>query len=343
MPTMPFCLLASVVKSLRSGLGWSLAVATIVLVVGCESTNVIPVTATTVTVEPDQPVMLVGQVETFSATPRAAGGERLTGRAVEWTSGDPDRASVTANGQVTARAEGPVTISATIEGVMGSSAVTVEAGPEIRLDEFFVLFQSELGNEVPQPVHVAITNEGNGRVEGLRHLIRYGQGSAGAWLAETTLSSTRAPATLSVRANPGSLPEGEYTAEVEIRSSSAINSPQVLSVTLAVGQALPSIQLSLTSVAVPIPRLFPNPVALSLIGIANGGGGQLQGLELEVEYDGGGQEWLAANLDAASAPTSLRMAARAGTLQVGVYRAVVTISSPGAAMDREVSVTLTIT
>ncbi|MDQ2768016.1 MAG: Ig-like domain-containing protein, partial [Gemmatimonadota bacterium] len=53
----------------------------------------------------------------FTATPRDAGSNALTGRVITWTSSDPSTATIDANGLMTAIADGVVTITAHCEGV----------------------------------------------------------------------------------------------------------------------------------------------------------------------------------------------------------------------------------
>jgi alpha-tubulin suppressor-like RCC1 family protein len=65
---------------------------------------------------------LAGQL---SAVTLSAGGDTLTGRAVTWSSSDDGIATVTPTGLVSGVASGPVTISATSEGITGSSSVTI--------------------------------------------------------------------------------------------------------------------------------------------------------------------------------------------------------------------------
>src|SRR5690606_28116885 len=53
----------------------------------------------------------------------------ITGRSVAWQSSDAARATVSATGLVTAKAAGPVTITATSESKSGTANVTVLAPP----------------------------------------------------------------------------------------------------------------------------------------------------------------------------------------------------------------------
>ncbi|MEO8879963.1 MAG: Ig-like domain-containing protein [Gemmatimonadaceae bacterium] len=59
----------------------------------------------------------------FSATPRDAGGNALTGRVVTWTSSDPTVATIDGNGLLTPVQDGFVTVTATSEGIDSSGSV----------------------------------------------------------------------------------------------------------------------------------------------------------------------------------------------------------------------------
>jgi uncharacterized protein YjdB len=65
---------------------------------------------------------------TGTATARDAAGNVLTGRTVTWTSSNTNVATVDANGLVTAVRRGRATITATVEGVTGTSVVEVDRG-----------------------------------------------------------------------------------------------------------------------------------------------------------------------------------------------------------------------
>jgi hypothetical protein len=75
----------------------------------------------------------VGATMQLAATPRAADGRALAGRAVAWTSDNHAVATVTAAGMVTAHAAGTATITATSEGRDGQTTLTVRtvAVPEV--------------------------------------------------------------------------------------------------------------------------------------------------------------------------------------------------------------------
>lgn len=87
--------------------------------------TVVPVPVRSVTVVPAAPQVTAGGTIQLQATPRDSIGGALPNRPVTWTSGDATRATVDANGLVSALAPGTVTITATSEGVSGSALVTI--------------------------------------------------------------------------------------------------------------------------------------------------------------------------------------------------------------------------
>lgn len=78
-----------------------------------------------VVVEPSEVSLARGQTQQLVARAYDAGGSLLTGRTVTWSSSDPDRATVSATGLVTAESPGQATITATVGGVPGTAAVSV--------------------------------------------------------------------------------------------------------------------------------------------------------------------------------------------------------------------------
>ena len=85
----------------------------------------VPVPVASVTVTPSSASVPVGQTVQLTATPKDAGGNPLSGRAVTWSSSDTAIATVNASGRVTAKAAGSATITAASEGKSGTSAITV--------------------------------------------------------------------------------------------------------------------------------------------------------------------------------------------------------------------------
>jgi alpha-tubulin suppressor-like RCC1 family protein/uncharacterized protein YjdB len=82
-----------------------------------------------VIVSPGAATMLVGATEQLSVTITDVMAKPLTGRPVVWRSTDNSRATVSADGLVTAHAVGPVSITATSEGKVGSASLTINPLP----------------------------------------------------------------------------------------------------------------------------------------------------------------------------------------------------------------------
>ncbi|MGH7710934.1 MAG: Ig-like domain-containing protein [Gemmatimonadaceae bacterium] len=83
-----------------------------------------------VRISPQGPLVLrVGGTVQLTATPLSATGQPLTGRTVTWFSTNPNVASVTATGEVTAVAVGTATVTAEIEARQGQAGVNVTLIP----------------------------------------------------------------------------------------------------------------------------------------------------------------------------------------------------------------------
>lgn len=88
-------------------------------------TVIAPVASVAVT--PPAASLLPLGTQQLAAVPRDAGNNALSGRAVTWASSNPAIASVSTTGLVTAFTPGTATISATSEGQVGTSTITVLA------------------------------------------------------------------------------------------------------------------------------------------------------------------------------------------------------------------------
>jgi hypothetical protein len=123
------------IASVQNGVVTALRPGTVNIVAttgGVSGTSVITVQAVpvrTVAVSPSVDSLLTPQVRQLTATARDSAGNVLTGRAVTWQSSDTLVAHVSAGGLVTARAAGTVTISAAVEGVVGTTSVRVIQNP----------------------------------------------------------------------------------------------------------------------------------------------------------------------------------------------------------------------
>lgn len=90
--------------------------------------TVLPAPVASVTITPADTSIMPGAVFPLTATVRDAHGAALTDRRVSWSSDDVRRATVSATGVVTAQAaSGLVVVTASSEGVSGTSRITVRA------------------------------------------------------------------------------------------------------------------------------------------------------------------------------------------------------------------------
>lgn len=97
---------------------------------GTATVTVTPIPVAQVAVTPPTGNLFVGATVALTATPKDAQGGTLSGRTITWASGNPALATVSASGVVTGVAPGgPVTITATCEGISGTATVTVSLVP----------------------------------------------------------------------------------------------------------------------------------------------------------------------------------------------------------------------
>jgi uncharacterized protein YjdB len=123
------------------------------------SLSVIPVPVATISVEPSQRTLEVGQTVQLRATPRDAGGIALD-RPISWRSTDPSVASVGDNGEVRALTAGTATIVATGGGRSGETRIVVTAAVEA-----LPVTDPETGvREALESYRVALESEDLGRV-----------------------------------------------------------------------------------------------------------------------------------------------------------------------------------
>jgi uncharacterized protein YjdB len=70
-------------------------------------------------------VLMVGQTRQLVATLKDANGNTLSGRTVTWFSSDPSIATVTATGLVAGIKQGSATVTATVEGISGTTTIEI--------------------------------------------------------------------------------------------------------------------------------------------------------------------------------------------------------------------------
>jgi hypothetical protein len=277
-----------------------------------------------VEISPNNVIVFEGADEELSAIPRSASGNVLTGRSGQWSSDDPDVASVSQAGVIRGESNGSTTVRVVIEGVEGSAPVTVLPRPEIRLSRSVVSFVGVEGGADPQDQEVQIANTGGGTLSGLSFLVQT-EGDHAGWLS-ASLGSATAPTTLTLSASIDDRPVGVYQGTVLVISPEAHNTPQEVDVTLRVDEPPPVIQLDLTSVRFSaVTRSFQE--ATQDVAVTNGGGGTLTGLSVAITYGNGPTGWLNATLASSTAPTTLELRASARNLDPGNYTAEVQVSS----------------
>ena len=91
--------------------------------------TVLPVAVASVAIAPATATITIGGTVALQGIAYDAGGNTLTGRTVVWASSAPQVATVNSSGQVTGVAAGSATVTGTVEGKTGSSAITVTVIP----------------------------------------------------------------------------------------------------------------------------------------------------------------------------------------------------------------------
>jgi len=87
-------------------------------------------TVASVTVSPNPATIVIGGTLQLTAAPRDAKHNVLTGRLITWTSSDTTKARVSATGLVSWVAPGSVTVTATVEGKAGTTAISLVAAAD---------------------------------------------------------------------------------------------------------------------------------------------------------------------------------------------------------------------
>lgn len=318
----------------------------VVLLAACGSGTGPSCAVQSVTVAPNPAGISVGETTTLTAT--IASTNCSTAPAVTWSTTSA-AVTVTPNGATAdvfgvSPTVGAVAVTATAKGVSGSSQVTVSALPEINLSVATLNFAATEGGANPASQIASITNSGGGSLTGLATgTITYGAGATG-WLQAPGLSSTTAPANLTIQPVTGSLTPGTYSATIPVQSPVATNSPQTLTVNFTV-TAPPEITLSTASLNFSAAEGGPNP-ASQFISITNTGGGTLSGLNTgTISYDAGATGWLQAPaFSGTTAPANLTIQPITGTLPPGTYTATIPVQAAAAInTPQTLTVTFTIT
>lgn len=159
-----------------------------------------------------------------------------TERATQFVSATELRTNIAAADVQSAGAATVAVLNPPPGGASNSLSFQVVPPPGIELSAGTVGITGVQGGGNPPTQTVNITNGGGGTLSGLAASISYPTGQPGGWLA-AQLSSTTAPATLTLQATTGNLPPGGYGATVSIAAPGAVNSPRTVSVSFTVGAA----------------------------------------------------------------------------------------------------------
>jgi uncharacterized membrane protein len=295
----------------------------------CSERSVTAVDVAVVDVSPEALSLTVGDSARIHATLRDGAGNVLGGRPIVWMSSAPMTAIVSSDGRVVALGPGAATVTAESEGARGEVEVVVAMAPAIGFQPASLDFDVIAGGPPAAPIAVDIRNDGGGALEGLSVTVEYGAGQPGNWVT-ATLAGASAPTTLTIAVSAAGLSPGTYNATIEVRSASARPSSRTLPVTLVVRDPPPSILLSGVSANFVAMEGGASPASQG-IGVTNGGGGALTGLQTAITYAPGGPTgWLTASLSGASAPATLTLAAETGSLPFGTYTAAVQVTSSDA-------------
>ncbi|MEP6780223.1 MAG: Ig-like domain-containing protein, partial [Gemmatimonadaceae bacterium] len=112
---------------LVSGVGAGVALI-VAIVDGASGSSTITVGSpaiSSISVSASPNLIVVGSTAQVTATPRDAGGNPLANRVISWSSSDESIAFVSSSGLVVGLGVGNVTITATSEGISGSTVIAV--------------------------------------------------------------------------------------------------------------------------------------------------------------------------------------------------------------------------
>jgi hypothetical protein len=202
------------------------------------------------------------------------------------------------------------------------------SAPLIALATTTITFTGTQGSSNPADQTIDVTNGGTGSLTGLAAAVTYASGQPTDWLT-AKLSKTRAPSTLTLTANTGTLAPGSYSATVNVTSGVASNSPQTVAVTFTVAAPPPTLVLSTSTLTFTGNEAATSDPAPQTIDITSGTAGTLNDLSASVVYNEG-QGWLETSLSATSLPSTLTVTPHLTGLTKGTYTANVTLASPTA-------------
>jgi hypothetical protein len=198
----------------------------------------------------------------------------------------------------------------------------------IHVSEASAIFTALPGGSSPSR-QIQITNSGGGGLTGLAVSVTYQSGQPTGWLG-ATLSSTTAPAALTLQTSISGLAPGIYLATVALTSPDAGNSPLSIAVALILDEPLIAVSPKnvnfLGGVGGPSPPSQNVQISAGAIPIS--------GLEVSVVYGPGASDWLTADLSGTTTPATLTLTADPGDLTAtGDFFASVKVTSPAGESD----------
>jgi hypothetical protein len=110
--------------------------------------------------------------------------------------------------------------------------LVVTAAPGLVLSTQNVAFAGTIGQSDPLPKNIAVTNAGTGTLLGISSVVTYGAGQPTGWL-QTSQSGSTTPLALLLFPHISGVPAGNYTATVDVSTTSPGISSKTISVALA--------------------------------------------------------------------------------------------------------------
>jgi hypothetical protein len=228
-------------------------------------------------------------------------------------------------GQYTATAL-VVSPAASATRLVDVTLTVVPRPPAVVLSNAVVTFRGRIGEAAPPVQGITVSNGGGGLLSGLDASVRYRAGEPGGWL-QISLSSTQAPASLTLRAVTDGLAAGTYSAAVGVASPNAAEATLEVSLVVLPPVSPPVIFLSTTSLAFRA-TTGATPPPSQTVQVTNAGEGSLSGLSAVPLYDAGQPVgWLSATLSDTIAPAALALLASPGALPPGTYTADVEVAA----------------
>jgi hypothetical protein len=189
-------------------------------------------------------------------------------------------------------------------------------------------FTGTAGGADPAPQAIQITNAGPGTLDSLIVSQEVPTGQTNVWLW-WRISVRSAPATLTIEPRIRSLTPGTYRGSLFVQSPHATNGPIEIALTLTVSPAdSPAIAFSAFDHQFNAVKGGAE-AAPATVQVTNAGKGSLTGLGTAIRHlVGEPTEWLTATLNQTTAPATLTVTARMGSLAPGLYHALVEVTSP---------------